>query len=130
MKKVLQKKPKKGDILVLAENRDVIYEFNENNPKGNPNACKVAVHLYDSIGKDPVVNYKFSDLDCVAYDAPWDYATPEEIDKFNKAIEWHKTKEKKTEILKFMYDFCKKYYDGSDNWDLMKKEMTDIINDL
>ena len=92
MKKVLQKNPKKGDILVLEKNRDVIYEFNENNPKGNPNACKVAVHLYDSIGKDPVVNYASSDLDCVGYNAPWDYATQDEIDKFNKAIIWHKRK--------------------------------------
>jgi hypothetical protein len=127
MKKVSEKKPKKGDILVLKENRNVIYEFNENNPKGNPNACNVAVHLYDSIGKDPVVNYKYSDLDCVGYNEPWEYATPDEIDKFNNAIKTYQKQRRKCDIVKVLDEFIKKHSDTG--IDQIKSELINIIKE-
>ena len=127
MKKVSEKKPKKGDILVLKENRDVIYEFNENSPKGNPNACNVAVHLYDSIGKDPVVNYKYSDLDCVGYNAPWDYATPDEIDKFNNAIKTYQRKRRECAMVELLDELIKKHSDTE--IDQIKSELINIIKE-
>ena len=127
MKKVSDKKPKNGDILVLKENRDVIYEFNENNPKGNPNACNVAVHLYDSIGKDPVVNYKLSDLDCVGYNAPYDYATPDEIDKFNNAIKTYQRKIRECVMVELLDEWIKKHSDTE--IDQIKSELINIIKE-
>jgi len=128
MKKVSEKKPKKGDILVLKENRDVIYEFNENNPKGNPNACNVAVHLYDSIGKDPVVNYKYSDLDCVGYNAPWDYATPDEIDKFNNAIKAYQRKRRECAMVELLDELMIKKHSDTEI-DQIKSELIKTIEE-
>lgn len=127
MKKVSEKKPKKGDILVLKENRCVIYEFNENNPKRNPNACNVAVHLYDSIGKDPVVNYKYSDLDCVGYNAPWDYATKDEIDKFNNAIKEYQRKRRECAMVELLDELFMKHSDTE--IDQIKSELINIIKE-
>ena len=127
MKKVSDKKPKKGDILVLKENRNVIYEFNENNPEGNPNACNVAVHLYDRIGKATVVNYKFSDLDCVGYNEPWEYATPDEIDKFNNAIKEYQRKRRECVMVELLDELIKKHSDTG--IDQIKSELINIIKE-
>lgn len=81
MDKNSKKIPKDGDILVLEKNRNIIYSYNG---KGKTfNAFKVAVYV---MGDDYDVTYSQSNNDVTAYDAPYDFATPEEIETFNKAI--------------------------------------------
>ena len=81
MDKNSKKIPKDGDILVLEKNRNIIYSYNG---KGKTfNAFKVAVYV---MGDDYEVTYSQSNNDVTAYDAPYDFATPEEIETFNKAI--------------------------------------------
>ena len=81
MDKNSNKIPKDGDILVLEKNRNIIYSYNG---KGKTfNAFKVAVYV---MGDDYDVTYSQSNNDVTAYDAPYDFATPEEIETFNKAI--------------------------------------------
>ena len=81
MDKNSKKIPKDGDILVLEKNRNIIYSYNG---KGKTfNAFKVAVY---AMGDDYEVTYSQSNNDVTAYDAPYDFATPEEIETFNKAI--------------------------------------------
>ena len=81
MDKTSKKIPKDGDILVLEKNRNIIYSYNG---KGKTfNAFKVAVYV---MGDDYDVTYSQSNNDVTAYDAPYDFATPEEIETFNKAI--------------------------------------------
>ena len=81
MDKNSKKIPKDGDILVLEKNRNIIYSYNG---KGKTfNAFYVAVYV---MGDDYDVTYSQSNNDVTAYDAPYDFATPEEIETFNKAI--------------------------------------------
>ena len=81
MDKNSNKIPKDGDILVLEKNRNIIYSYNG---KGKTfNAFKVAVYV---MGDDYDVTYSQSNNDVTAYDAPYDFASPEEIETFNKAI--------------------------------------------
>jgi hypothetical protein len=81
MDKNSNKIPKDGDILVLEKNRNIIYSYNG---KGKSfNAFHVAVYV---MGDDYDVTYSQSNNDVTAYDAPYDFATPDEIETFNKAI--------------------------------------------
>ena len=81
MDKNSNKIPKDGDILVLRKNRNIIYSYNG---KGKTfNAFHVAVYVMDD---DYDVMYSQSNNDVTAYDAPYDFASPEEIETFNKAI--------------------------------------------
>ena len=68
MDKNSNKIPKDGDILVLRKTF---------------NAFHVAVYVMDD---DYDVMYSQSNNDVTAYDATYDFATPEEIETFNKAI--------------------------------------------
>ena len=82
MDKNSKKIPKDGDILVLEKNRNIIYSYNG---KGKTfNAFKVAVYVMAD-GTCDVTCYN-SDDDVTAYNAPYDFATPEEIKIFNDAI--------------------------------------------
>lgn len=74
--------PKDNDILVLEKNRNIIYSYNA---KGKSfNAFNIAVCVM-SKGKYDVIYSKDND-DVTAYEAPYDFATQEEIEKFNDAI--------------------------------------------
>ena len=82
MDKNSNKIPKDGDILVLAKNRNIIYSYNR---KGKTfNAFKVAVYVMADGTCD--VKYYNGDDDVTAYNAPYDFATPEEIKIFKDAI--------------------------------------------
>lgn len=82
MDKNSNKIPKDGDILVLEKNRNIIYSYNG---KGKTfNAFKVAVYVMAD-GTCDVTCYN-SDDDVIAYNDPYDFATPEEIKIFNDAI--------------------------------------------
>ena len=82
MDKNSNKIPKDGDILVLEKNRNIIYSYNG---KGKTfNAFKVAVYVMADGTCD--VTYYNGDDDVTAYNAPYDFATPEEIKIFKDAI--------------------------------------------
>ena len=82
MDKNSNKIPKDGDILVLKQNRNMIYSYNG---KGKTfNAFKVAVYVMVDGTYD--VTYHDSNDDVTAYNAPYDFATQEEIKMFNDAI--------------------------------------------
>ena len=79
--------PKEDDILVLAKNRNIIYSYNSNGKSYN--AFNVAVYL---IPDNPTVTRKIDNDSVVAYNAPFDFATKEEIEKFKKVIINHAIK--------------------------------------
>lgn len=82
MDKNSNKIPKDGDILVLEKNRSIIYSYNG---KGKSfNAFKVAVYVMTDGSCD--VTYYNSNDDVTAYNAPYDFATSEEIKIFKDAI--------------------------------------------
>ena len=82
MDKNSNKIPKDGDILVLKQNRNMIYSYNG---KGKTfNAFKVAVYVMVDGTYD--VTYNDNNDDVTAYNAPYDFATQEEIKMFNDAI--------------------------------------------
>ena len=82
MDKNSNKIPKDGNILVLAKNRNIIYSYNG---KGKTfNAFKVAVYVMAD-GPCDVTYYNGED-DVTAYNAPYGFATPEEIKIFKDAI--------------------------------------------
>lgn len=82
MDKNSNKIPKDGDILVLEKNRNIIYSYNGNGKSFN--AFKIAVYVMAD-GKFDVTYYNSND-DVTAYNASYDFATPEEIETFKKAI--------------------------------------------
>ena len=74
--------PNNNDILVLKENRKVIYSFNE---KGKSNTSYNIAVCVD--GDKPKVRYALSDDDTVSItDNKFDFATNDEIDVFYDAI--------------------------------------------
>lgn len=74
--------PKDNDILVLEKNRNIIYSYNA---KGKSfNAFNIAVYVMSN-GEYDVIYSKDNDY-VAAYNAPYDFATPEEIEKFNDAV--------------------------------------------
>lgn len=74
--------PKDNDILVLEQNRNIIYSYNA---KGKSfNAFNIAVHVMSN-GEYDVTYSKDNDY-VTAYNAPYDFATQEEIEKFNDAV--------------------------------------------
>jgi hypothetical protein len=89
------------------------------------------LHSFFSNG-DVTVSYKFSDLDVVGYNAPWDYATPEEIEKFNQAIKDNEIKCKKSyacEIADKITDYYT-YYDKDSENECYNKLVSDLSKDL
>ena len=128
MRKDTKRKPKKGDILVLSTARNCIYEYN---PKGKSYNSYVVAAQFFSNGH-VTVSYKFSDLDVVGYNADWDYATPEEIEKFNQAIKDNKIKCKKSyacEIAEKITDYYT-YYDKDSENECYNKLVSDLSKDL
>ena len=125
MDKNSKKIPKDGDILVLEKNRNMIYSYNG---KGKTfNAFKVAVYVSKD-GNFDVIYYKDND-NVIAYHAPYDFATPEEIKIFKDAIK----NDDEYNIIPFtesvtdiLCDFLHIYEENQRN--NVKNDVTSLIN--
>lgn len=74
--------PNNNDILVLKENRKVIYSYNENGKSNTSYNIAVCID-----GDRPTVRYALSNDDTVSLtDNKFDFATNDEIDVFYDAI--------------------------------------------
>ena len=125
MDKNSNKIPKDGDILVLEKNRNIIYSYNG---KGKTfNAFKVAVYVMLD-GTCDVTYYNGND-DVTAYNAPYDFATPEEIKIFNDAIKNNDEykiisfTENITDVLCYFL-----HIDEEDQRDNVRNDVTMLIN--
>ena len=89
MVKNLKKEPKDGDILVLKNNHNIIYKYNGNYngyESFKYNAFHVALCFWGE-NDVPTVTHKEHDTEVVSYGAEWEFATDEEIKRFNEGLE-------------------------------------------
>lgn len=125
MDKNSNKIPKDGDILVLEKNRNIIYSYNG---KGKTfNAFKVAVYAMMDGTYD--VTYCNGNDDVTAYNAPYDFATQDEIKIFKDAIK----NDDEYNIIPFtesvtdiICDFL--YIDEEDKRNNVRYDVTSLIN--
>lgn len=126
--------PKDKDILVLKNNRDVIYEYNAKSRTRSCNAFNISVNKALNI-----VTYKSNNRDVVAYNAEWDFATEEEIKIFYELIRQNAIQCRKEFAEEIAYSIIDHYCFDADNpyspndynetAESISKKIYDIINE-